>query len=91
MSCHYIQVIVTDMWDLLSFREDVGKPHWYPTVFDNDFVQNFLRMFIEPYHQKEDNEQDMFESKSFTLTVAIPSESGPLHGWEIRALKIPGR
>jgi hypothetical protein len=28
--------------------------------------------------------------KCFTLTVAVPAESGSLNGWQIRALKIPG-
>ncbi|KAF9234792.1 hypothetical protein BU15DRAFT_65421 [Melanogaster broomeanus] len=28
--------------------------------------------------------------KSFTLTVAVPAESGSLHGWQICALKVPG-
>jgi len=30
-------------------------------------------------------------SKSFTLTVAIPIESGSLHGWQIESLDLPGR
>jgi hypothetical protein len=31
------------------------------------------------------------QSDAFTLTVTIPAESGPLHGWSIKQLKIPGR
>ena len=31
------------------------------------------------------------QSDAFTLTVTIPAESGPLHGWSIEQLKIPGR
>lgn len=71
-----------------SFREDQGQPHWYPTVFDNDFVQQFLRTYIEPTHEPID---DRREKASFTLTVAIPSDSGSLHGWRIRTLQVPGR
>jgi hypothetical protein len=30
-------------------------------------------------------------SRAFTLTVAIPAESGPLHGWQIESVEVPGR
>jgi hypothetical protein len=30
-------------------------------------------------------------SKTFTLTVAVPAESGSLHGWKIERLSVPGR
>ena len=27
----------------------------------------------------------------FTLTVAVPAESGPMRGWRVLALEVPGR
>ncbi|KAF5373151.1 hypothetical protein D9758_001792 [Tetrapyrgos nigripes] len=63
--------------------EDPGKPHWYPTVLNNERVDSFLHEVA--------SEQPKSWSKTFTLTVAIPSESGSFHGWRVEALDIPGR
>lgn len=29
--------------------------------------------------------------RKFTLTVAVPAESGPMRGWRVLALEVPGR
>lgn len=29
--------------------------------------------------------------RKFTLTVAVPAESGPMGGWRVHALEVPGR
>ncbi|KAF8163069.1 Alpha/Beta hydrolase protein, partial [Crassisporium funariophilum] len=68
----------------VRFREDPGEGHWYPHVFDNPEVQAFVDSFSAPQTMGT-------QSDSFTLTVSIPSESGPLHGWRIDKLMIPGR
>ncbi|TCD68231.1 hypothetical protein EIP91_011300 [Steccherinum ochraceum] len=71
----------------VTYQEDKGKPHWYPdTIFDNDSVQRFLDSTLEQSFVSELN-----DIKSFTLTVAIPSDSGSLHGFHIDSLLIPGR
>ncbi|KAJ7470355.1 hypothetical protein FB451DRAFT_1038083 [Mycena latifolia] len=71
--------------DVLVFREDARQLHWYPSVLKNDqvqaFLDNVLRMSSFPRPR----------SKSFTLTVAVPAESGSLHGWKIERLSVPGR
>lgn len=71
--------------DLLtySFREDPGQPHCYSAVFDNENTQAFVDQSLQSAIETR--------SKSFTLTVAVPSESGSLHGYKILALEIPGR
>ncbi|THH15894.1 hypothetical protein EW146_g4658 [Bondarzewia mesenterica] len=69
----------------VSYREDLGQPHWYSTVFRNDQVAIFLRSLLQPEYLPEGR------SDSYTLTVAIPSESGSLHGWRILSLVMPGR
>ncbi|KAH9901635.1 hypothetical protein C8Q73DRAFT_678452 [Cubamyces lactineus] len=69
----------------VTFREDPGELHWYPSVFANKQVQTFLSTTLE---QSSDDEKT---SRSFTLTVAAPSDSGSLHGWSILRLGVPGR
>ncbi|KAI0332093.1 hypothetical protein GY45DRAFT_1321394 [Cubamyces sp. BRFM 1775] len=68
-----------------TLREDPGELHWYPTVFSNDQVQSFLLSTLEGTSELAQT------SRSFTLTVAVPSDSGSLHGWSILRLGIPGR
>ncbi|KAH7927731.1 hypothetical protein BV22DRAFT_1110944 [Leucogyrophana mollusca] len=68
----------------VTYREDPGKPHWYYTVLKNKQVQAFLDSVLDPGASLQ-------RSRSFTLTVAVPSESGSLHGWRILALEVPGR
>ncbi|KAI0273854.1 hypothetical protein BC834DRAFT_815835 [Gloeopeniophorella convolvens] len=62
--------------NLLIYREDPGQGHWYPSVFRNDEVQAFLDLVL-----KEGREPR--RSSSFTLTTAVPAETGSLHGWRI--------
>ncbi|THV08034.1 hypothetical protein K435DRAFT_815267 [Dendrothele bispora CBS 962.96] len=81
-------ISILQTWDTNAsamFYEDPGKPHWYPTVLNNDRVQSFVDDVIESAESLK------ARSKSFTLTVAIPAESGSLHGWRIESLDIPGR
>jgi hypothetical protein len=66
------------------FIEDVGQPHWYPSVLNNEKVQSFIdRVMAERFGTGW--------SQPFTLTVAIPAESGSLHGWRVESLTVPGR
>ncbi|KAK1229074.1 hypothetical protein PQX77_007890 [Marasmius sp. AFHP31] len=68
----------------ISFKEDPGQPHFYSTVFDNDEVQSYLDQVLESAAAPS-------PSKSFTLTVALPADSGTLHGWRVDRLSTPGR
>ncbi|KAI0371785.1 hypothetical protein BV20DRAFT_1066969 [Pilatotrama ljubarskyi] len=70
----------------LTFREDPGQPHWYSSVFDNDQVRSFISATLESFSPERPS-----ASRSFTLTVAIPRDSGSLHGWSIHRLNLPGR
>ncbi|KAH9857796.1 hypothetical protein C2E23DRAFT_719844 [Lenzites betulinus] len=70
----------------VTFREDPGELHWYPSLFNNHQVQSFVSSLLE-----QSNSKDTPTSKSFTLTVAIPADSGSLHGWSIHSLRVPGR
>ncbi|KAI0698480.1 hypothetical protein BC835DRAFT_1268955 [Cytidiella melzeri] len=70
----------------IMFKEDPGEPHCYQTVFENNEVQAFIDQSIE--------QEDFLTDRTphvFTLTVAIPSESGSLHGFRVLKLKTPGR
>lgn len=70
---------------LLRLQEDPGQDHWYPWVLNNQRVQNFLDYLLAlPRRVNAD-------LNTFTLTVAVPAESGSLHGWRIEQLAIPGR
>ena len=62
-----------------------GGPHWWDTVFTDEEVQRFLD---EAVRSKIRNSS---LPKRLVLTVAVPEESGPLHGFQIRILKTPGR
>ncbi|KAJ7632248.1 hypothetical protein FB45DRAFT_744737 [Roridomyces roridus] len=77
---------VLETWRLdanVTLREDPRQSHWYPSVLKNDQVQDFLN--------RELQSPSRARSKTFTLTVAIPADSGSLHGWKIEALTTPGR
>ncbi|KAJ7074338.1 hypothetical protein C8F01DRAFT_1043491 [Mycena amicta] len=68
-----------------TFREDPGMQHWYPEILDNDQVQSFV-------HEIFSSRKNLSRANtSFTLTVAIPAESGSLHGLRIDCLVTPGR
>ncbi|KAH7909149.1 hypothetical protein BJ138DRAFT_1090031 [Hygrophoropsis aurantiaca] len=69
----------------ITYREDSGQGHWYNSVLQNEQVQTFLDSVFDPSGPAGNH------SSSFTLTVAVPSESGPLHGWRVLALDVPGR
>ncbi|KAL0578240.1 hypothetical protein V5O48_003735 [Marasmius crinis-equi] len=80
-------VSVFEQWNpnsSITFKEDPGQPHFYATVFDNEQVQSFLDQVLEKSVPPS-------PSRSFTLTVALPADSGSLHGWRIDQLSIPGR
>ncbi|KAF7322675.1 hypothetical protein HMN09_00046300 [Mycena chlorophos] len=66
-----------------TFREPPGKGHWYPGILDNDATQSFVDQVFASEPRPRSN--------TFTLTVAIPSESGSLHGFKIERLRTPGR
>ncbi|CAK5279385.1 unnamed protein product [Mycena citricolor] len=68
----------------VSFREDPGELHWYPTILKvNKQVQDFLDQILQSPSSRP--------SPRYTLTVANPSESGSLHGWKVEQFCVPGR
>ncbi|KAJ7871501.1 hypothetical protein B0H14DRAFT_3570057 [Mycena olivaceomarginata] len=69
----------------VTFQEDPGQRHWYPSVLKNNQVQAFLDGVLQTASGRRPR------SKTFTLTVAIPAESGSLHGLKIERLSVPGR
>ncbi|KII88901.1 hypothetical protein PLICRDRAFT_175154 [Plicaturopsis crispa FD-325 SS-3] len=69
----------------VTYKEDPGEPHWYPTILNNDVVQDFLENALAK------SNVEAATPESFTLTVSIPHESGSLQGWRIEALNVPGR
>lgn len=80
------------------YHEDPGRPHWYPEVLCNERVQAFLdRVYFSlpprPVMKAPSTHLPMSQERketNFTLTVAVPAESGSLNGWQILALTIPG-
>src|SRR5580698_860350 len=54
------------------FIEDTGQPHWYPTILNNEAVQDFIDTVATLGTSAK-----VRPLKPFTLTVAIPAESGP--------------
>ncbi|KAH7877813.1 uncharacterized protein C8R40DRAFT_1159305 [Lentinula edodes] len=75
----------TSRVEFLEFR---GQPHWFPTVFKNDQVQSFIDQLLDA---AEFGPQCVTYSEKFSLTVAVPAESGSMQGWHIEKLSIPGR
>ncbi len=68
-----------------SYREEPGQGHWYPSVFKNPEVKVFLGSILNGERPPPRC------SATFTLTTAIPAETGSLHGWRILKLVVPGR
>ncbi|KAH9946364.1 uncharacterized protein BXZ73DRAFT_37690 [Epithele typhae] len=68
----------------ITYREDPGEPHWYDSLFAREDVASFLSANLA-------SEKSVTLPLSFTLTVAIPSDSGTMHGWAIQSLSVPGR
>lgn len=73
--------------DLHRFREDPGELHWYASMFDNAVVREYIRTILD----SEMASGIAHSPDKFTLTVSVPSESGPLHGWQVLRLLVPGR
>jgi hypothetical protein len=68
------------------YAEEPSKPHWWTEVLKNTRVQAFLdRVHCTPYNAPKT------KCHKFTLTVAVPAESGPMRGWQVLALEVPGR
>ncbi|KAF7338633.1 Transmembrane protein [Mycena venus] len=81
-------VSVLQVWNPeanVTYKEDARQLHWYPTVLKNNQVQTFLDEVLRTPPRRRPR------SKTFTLTVAVPAESGSLHGWKIERLIVPGR
>ncbi len=57
-------------------------------MFKNDEVAAFVSSTLSG---RDVSASDAAGMRTFTLTVAIPSNSGSLHGWSIHRLNIPGR
>ncbi|KAI0085425.1 hypothetical protein BDY19DRAFT_896611 [Irpex rosettiformis] len=77
-------------WDRrasVTFKEDPGEPHCYSAAFGNDQVQAFIDQNINQHELP----LDRGSLSSFTLTVAVPGESGSLHGFKVLKLTTPGR
>ncbi|KAH9004981.1 hypothetical protein EDB86DRAFT_3037142 [Lactarius hatsudake] len=70
---------------IVDYREDQGNGHWYPSVFRNAQVKAFLDSVLA---EKRDPRR---RSATFTLTTAVPADTGSLHGWRILNLLSPGR
>ncbi|KAH9079250.1 hypothetical protein EDB83DRAFT_2513796 [Lactarius deliciosus] len=70
---------------IVDYREDQGNGHWYPSVFRNAQVKAFLDSVLA---EKRDPPR---RSTTFTLTAAVPADTGSLHGWRILNLLSPGR
>ncbi|PPQ74189.1 hypothetical protein CVT26_004486 [Gymnopilus dilepis] len=68
----------------ITYKEDPGEGHWYASVLQNSQVQGFVDSAVSSANEPGD-------ASAFTLTVAIPRESGSLKGWSITRLDIPGR
>ncbi|KAH6918772.1 hypothetical protein BKA70DRAFT_28649 [Coprinopsis sp. MPI-PUGE-AT-0042] len=68
----------------VALKEDPGQLHFYDGVVNNEPVQQFIA-------KNQQNPPQQGFTKSFTLTVSNPSESGPLQGFRILSLAIPGR
>ncbi|KAJ3865929.1 hypothetical protein EV359DRAFT_72120 [Lentinula novae-zelandiae] len=75
----------TSRVEFLEFR---GQPHWFPTVFKNDQVQSFIDQL---FGAAELGSQSVTYPEIFSLTVAVPAESGSMRGWHVEKLSIPGR
>ncbi|KAI0295492.1 hypothetical protein BC826DRAFT_1104235 [Russula brevipes] len=70
---------------IVSYREEPGQGHWYPSVFRNAQVNAFLDSVLD------EERPPARRSATFTLTTALPADAGSLHGWRILSLRVPGR
>ncbi|KAI0005870.1 hypothetical protein BJV74DRAFT_761059, partial [Russula compacta] len=70
---------------IVSYREEPGQGHWYPFVLRNAQVKAFLDSVLD------EERPPPRHSVTFTLTAAVPAETGSLHGWRILNLLVPGR
>ncbi|KAI9509953.1 hypothetical protein F5148DRAFT_672519 [Russula earlei] len=70
---------------IVSYREEPGQGHWYPSVFRNEQVRVFLDSVLN-----DEAQQPPRRSATFTLTTAVPAETGSLHGWRVLTLLVPG-
>jgi hypothetical protein len=68
----------------VRYKEDEGKPHWYPEILNDDTVTSFIEAALLTKEEKK-------PPKTFTLTVVSPAESGSLFGWEILEVKTISR
>ncbi|KAK7693141.1 hypothetical protein QCA50_002707 [Cerrena zonata] len=74
----------------IIYKEDPGEKHWYPSVFDNGIVQDFIHHALEGTLPNQTS-QVANPPTSFTLTVSVPREISSLNGWRIIQLAVPGR
>ncbi|KAI0306728.1 hypothetical protein B0F90DRAFT_1814573 [Multifurca ochricompacta] len=70
---------------VVSYREEQGQNHWYPSVFKNAQVSAFLDSVLN------EERRPPRRSTTFTLTTAVPADTGSLHGWRILSLLATGR
>ncbi|KAG1749124.1 uncharacterized protein EDB91DRAFT_1235611 [Suillus paluster] len=68
----------------VTYHEEPGQPHWWLEVLKNSRVQAFLDRCSSDNTLKA-------KCRKFTLTIAVPAESGPMRGWRVHALEVPGR
>ncbi|KAG1842649.1 hypothetical protein DFJ58DRAFT_731968 [Suillus subalutaceus] len=70
----------------VTYYEEPGQSHWWFEVLKNTRVQAFLdRVCCSSYDAPKT------KCRKFTLTVAVPAESGSMGGWRVHALEMPGR
>lgn len=92
-------VVVLKTWDRdaeITYYEDSGRPHWYPEIFKSDRVRAFLDRLYSPSpvpalrRISDGIPASARRQGRFTLTVAVPHESGSMYGWRVCALSTPG-
>lgn len=82
-------VSVLREWNLdadVTYHEEPGQPHWWPEALKNTRVQVFIARVC-----CSSTGAPKIKRHKFTLTVAVPAESGPMEGWRVHALEVPGR
>lgn len=68
----------------VTYDEQPGQSHWWSEVLKNTRVQAFL-------DRVSSCEAPKIKHRKYTLTVAVPAESGSMGGWRVHALEVPGR
>lgn len=68
-----------------NYTEIPGKGHVFDGMMATDSLKQFYTAELERNHTR------LTSSLNFTLTVARPADTGPMHGVQVHSLKTPGR